>query len=156
MATVNTASEANKQAVTIQKIQAVTNSIGLEIPPSDLDDWHSLLASNQDSIDVVESLPDYLPLVDLDRFPRKDVHRPEVEDSEGNAWAWKVRIDGAAEGPLKGIRMALKDNIAVKDVPKLFGTDMFTDYVPDVDASKNHLMEGKVYAEFSSCGNEIA
>ena len=156
MATVNTASEANKQAVTIQKIQAVTNSLGLEIPPSDLDDWHSLLASNQDSIDVVESLPDYLPLVDLDRFPRKDVHRPEVEDNEGNAWAWKVRIDGAAEGPLKGIRMALKDNIAVKDVPMLFGTDMFTDYVPDVDASKNHLMEGKVYAEFSSCGNEIA
>ena len=35
--------------------------------------------------------------------------------------------------------MALKDNIAVKDVPMLFGTDMFTEYVPDVDASKNHF-----------------
>jgi hypothetical protein len=67
----------------------------------------------------------------------------------------KVRIDGSSEGPLKGMRMALKDNIAVKDVPMLFGTDMFTDYVPDVDASKNHLMERKVYAEFSSCRNEI-
>jgi amidase len=131
MATVNTASETNKQAVTLQKIQAVTTSLGLEIPPSDL------LASNQDSIDVVESLPDYLPLTDLDRFPRKDVHRPETKDNEGNAWAWKVRIDGTAEGPLKGMRMVLKDNIAVKDVPMLFGTDMFTYYVPDVDASKN-------------------
>jgi amidase len=145
MATVNTASDANKQAVTLQKIQAVTTSLGLKIPPSDLDDWHALLASNQDSIDVVESLPDYLPHVDLDRFPRKDVHRPEGKDNEGNAWAWKVRIDGASEGPLKGMRMALKDNIAVKDVPLLFGTDMFTDYVPDVDASKNSLIRGSVY-----------
>jgi amidase len=155
MATVNTASEANKQVITLQKIQAATTSLGVEISPSDLDDWHYLLASNQDSIDVVESLPDYLPFVDLDRFPRKEVHRPEAKDNEGNAWAWKVRIDGTSEGPLKGIRMALNDNIAVKDVPMLFGTDMFTNYVPDVDASKNHLRKRKVYAEFSSCRNEI-
>jgi amidase len=66
MATVNTASEAIKQAVTLQKVQAVATFLGLEIPPSDLDDWHSLLASNQDSVDVVESLPNSLPLVDLD------------------------------------------------------------------------------------------
>jgi Asp-tRNA(Asn)/Glu-tRNA(Gln) amidotransferase A subunit family amidase len=46
------------------------------------------------------------------------------------------------------MRMALKDNIAVKDLPMLFGTDMFTNYVPDVDASKNYLMKRKVYADF--------
>jgi Asp-tRNA(Asn)/Glu-tRNA(Gln) amidotransferase A subunit family amidase len=35
--------------------------------------------------------------------------------------------------------IALKDNIAVKDVPMLFGTDIFADYVPDVDASKKPI-----------------
>jgi len=136
MATTNTATNANKQTVTLERIRAITSSLGIEIPAQDLDDWHSLLASNQDSIDFVNSLPDYVPLVDLARFPRKDVHRPAVEENEGNAWAWKVTIDGEPEGPLKGMKMALKDNITVKDVPMLFGTDMFTDYVPDVDASK--------------------
>lgn len=135
MATVNTASNENKQTITLEKVVAVTSSLGVEIPTADLEDWHSLLASNQDSIDIVESLPDYLPHVDLKRFPRKHVHRPEPIDNEGNAWAWKVRIDGAEEGPLKGMTMALKDNITVKDVPMLFGTDLFTNYVPDVDAS---------------------
>lgn len=136
MATVNTASDANKQTVTLERILAVTSSLGVGIPAADIEDWHSLLASNQHSIDVVESLPDYLPYVDLERFPRKDVHRPKPKDNEGNAWAWKVRIEGAKEGPLKGLNVALKDNIAVKDVPMLFGTDMFTGYVPNVDASQ--------------------
>ncbi|KAF4622789.1 hypothetical protein G7Y89_g14237 [Cudoniella acicularis] len=136
MATVNTASAANKQAITLEKILAITSSIGLKLPTAELEDWHSLIASNQGSIDVVASLPDYLPFVDFDRFPRQDVHRPKPEGNKGNAWAWKARIEGAVEEPLKGIRMALKDNIAVKDVSMLFGTDMFTDYVPNVDASK--------------------
>ncbi|RFU34736.1 hypothetical protein B7463_g1623, partial [Scytalidium lignicola] len=135
MATVNTATEANKQAITLTKIQALTSSLGIKLAAGDLKDWHSLLASNQDSIDVVNALPDYVPFVDLARFARKNVHRPTVEQNEGNAWAWKVTIDGVPEGPLKGVRIALKDNIAVKDVPMLFGTDMFSDYVPNVDAT---------------------
>ncbi|CZR68188.1 related to amidase [Phialocephala subalpina] len=118
MATVNTASDVNKQTIILEKIKA-----------------HSLLASNQDSIHIVENLPDYLPTTDLERFPRRDVHRPKLEDNKGNAWAWKVRIEGAKEGPLKGVSMALKENIAVKDVPMLFGTNIFEDYVPDVDAT---------------------
>lgn len=135
MATVNTATDANKQTVTLEKIQAITSSLSIALPAADLENWHSLLASNQDSIDIVESLPDYLPLVDLQRFPRQDVYRPKPKDNEGNAWAWKVTIEGVNEGPLKGMKMALKDNIAVKDVPMLFGTDVFENYVPGVDAT---------------------
>jgi len=155
MATVNTASDANKQTVTLEKIQAVTSSLGVEILTRDLEDWHSLLASNQASIDIVESLPDYLPQVDLKRFPRKDVHRPEGRENEGNAWAWKVTIKGAVEGPLKGMRMALKDNIAVKDVPMLFGTDVFTDFVPDVDASKFPPSTGLIATDCQSRCDKI-
>ncbi|KAH6675871.1 amidase signature domain-containing protein [Halenospora varia] len=148
MATVHTASALNKETITLAKIQAITTSLGLKITEADLDDWHSLLASNQDSIDVVESLPDYLPIVDLERFPRQN----------------KCRIEGASKGPLKGMIMVLKDNIAVKDVPMLFGTDMFTDYTPDVDATvvtrlleAGAIIEGKAVCEnLSLCASSFS
>lgn len=139
MATVNTSSEANKDTVSLDKIQAIASSLGVKIAPEDLTDWHALLASNQDSIDIVHGLSDYLPTVDLDRFPRTNIHRPEPSDNEGNAWATKVTIEGVAEGTLRGMSIALKDNIAVKYVPMLFGTDLFADYVPDVDAGKKPI-----------------
>jgi hypothetical protein len=85
MATVNTASEANKDTVSLDKIQAIASSLGVKIAPEDLADWHALLASNQDSIDIVHGLSDYLPTVDLDRFPQTNIHRPEPSDNEGNA-----------------------------------------------------------------------
>ncbi|RDW56798.1 hypothetical protein BP5796_12865 [Coleophoma crateriformis] len=108
MEAVNSASDENKHSINLSKIHAVTSSLGLDIAPSELEDWQCLLASNQYSIDVVDNLPDYVPLVDLDQFPQKLVHLPPPHENEGHAWAWKVTIDGARDGPLKGMKLALK------------------------------------------------
>ncbi|KAF4627742.1 hypothetical protein G7Y89_g10409 [Cudoniella acicularis] len=90
--------------------------------------------------------------------------RKGLEDNEGNMWAWKARTEGAPEGPLRGMRMALKDNIVVKDVPMLFGTDIFTNYVPNVDATMvtrlleaGAIIEGKAVCEnLSLCASFIS
>jgi amidase len=136
MATLQSASASSKDIVSSEIIRDLLSDLGLELPPKELEEWKELIASVQDSIDVVEDLPDYVPHVDLKKFPRENIHRPEPCENSGNAWAWKVRIDGEAEGSLKGLTFCLKDNIAVKDVPMLVGTDIFTDYTPNVDASK--------------------
>lgn len=82
-------------------------------------------------------LLDYVPPVDQDRFPRKDVHFPNKEQNPHGAWAWKCSIVDKHEnaGKLKGKTFVLKDNIAVKDVPMLLGTNFIKDYVPDCDAT---------------------
>ncbi|KAF2793924.1 amidase signature enzyme [Melanomma pulvis-pyrius CBS 109.77] len=135
MATFGIASNANKQKITIRDVEKLTRDIGVDLPEHHKEEWRELIASVQDSIDIVQALPDYVPEVDLQRFPRENVHRPEKSVNPGNAWAWRATIEGDSEGPLKGVTFCLKDNICVKDVPMLVGTDVFTDYIPDVDAT---------------------
>jgi amidase len=73
--------------------------------------------------------------VNHEKYPRQNIHRPAQDQNSGNAWAWKARIEGDANGALSGVTFCLKDNISVAGVPMLLGTDMFTGYTPDVDAS---------------------
>lgn len=136
MATLSSASDLSKEKISVQDIIDLASSIGVQIKDSELVQWRDLVASVQDSIDVVEGLPDYVPIPDLETFPRLAFYRPERAQNPGNAWAWKVTINGAEKGPLCGLKFALKDNIAVKDVPMLVGTEVFTDYIPNIDASK--------------------
>jgi amidase len=78
-----------------------------------------------------------VPKVDAHRFPREDIHFPEEDNNSHGAWAWKCSIvdKQAKGGKLHGKTFALKDNIAVKDVPMLLGTNFIKDYVPDCDST---------------------
>lgn len=80
---------------------------------------------------------DYVPKVDHDRFLREDIHFSEPSENSHGAWAWKCSIADkqAKGGKLSGKAFALKDNIAVKDVPMLLGTNFIKGYVPDCDAT---------------------
>jgi amidase len=78
------------------------------------------------------TMEDYTPETDIVRFPREKVHFPEAESNPLGAWAWRCHIQDQEtnSGPLAGKTVAIKDNIAVKDVPMLLGTDFIKDYVP--------------------------
>jgi amidase len=80
---------------------------------------------------------DYIPVVDEERFPRENIHFPEKSANAHGAWAWKCDIvdKQAKSGKLQGKTFALKDNVAVKGVPMLLGTNFIKGYVPDCDAS---------------------
>lgn len=69
------------------------------------------------------------------KYPRGDLNRPEGDDNPFNAWFWQCRIAGADSGKLKGKRVVIKDNISVAGVPMMNGSDVFTDFVPDQDAT---------------------
>ncbi|KAF1845191.1 amidase signature enzyme [Cucurbitaria berberidis CBS 394.84] len=79
----------------------------------------------------------YVPPVDEERFPRENIHFPEKADNSHGAWAWKCSIvdKKAKGGKLQGKTFALKDNIAVKGVPMLLGTNFIKGLVPDCDAT---------------------
>ena len=67
-----------------------------------------------DGYNVVDQLPDNLPAV---RYPRTPGSRPSPEENKHNAWYYKTRIEGAAQGKLKGKRVVVKDNVMVAGVP---------------------------------------
>lgn len=81
---------------------------------------------------------DYIPQVDESRFPRKNIHFPEKSENSHGAWAWKCDIVDQKPntgGKLSGKKFAIKDNVAVKDVPMLLGTNFIQGFVPDCDAT---------------------
>lgn len=90
-------------------------------------------------------LIDYIPAVDLVRFPRTKVYQPGNNDNNNsntsenalNAWAWRCSIKDTQpnNGILAGKTIALKDMIAVKDVPMLMGTEFVQGHVPNLDAT---------------------
>lgn len=80
---------------------------------------------------------DYIPQVDLERFPRNDIHQMTQQDNPYGAWAWRCSIKDQLlnSGLLAGKTVALKDMIAVKDVPQLMGTEFVSGFVPNMDAT---------------------
>jgi amidase len=85
-----------------------------------------------DAYDLVDSLPDNLPPVG---YPRSAGSRPRVDENPHNAWAQRTVVPGAADGPLRGRTVVLKDNIMLADVPMANGSSTLEGYVPELDAT---------------------
>ena len=58
-----------------------------------------------------------------------------AEENPSNGWSWKCSIRGAAEGPLAGRTVGVKDNVCVAGVPMLNGSPIMEGYVPREDAT---------------------
>ncbi len=72
------------------------------------------------------------PMVSAAREPG---YRPSPEEDPLNAWMWKCRIEGAAEGLLAGKTVSYKDHIAVAGIPMSFGSFALEGFIPDFDAT---------------------
>ena len=81
----------------------------------------------------LDELPDeVLPVT----YPRADTgHRPIGEENPSNGWTWRCSIPGAAEGPLAGRTVGVKDNVCVAGIPMLNGSPIMEGYVPREDAT---------------------
>lgn len=77
-----------------------------------------------------ETVLDYVPQTDEQRFPRENIYFPDKTQNSHGAWAWRCSIvdQDSKDGKLAGKTFAVKDNVAVKDVPMLLGTDFIKDY----------------------------
>ena len=68
---------------------------------------------------------------------------PQSSENPLGAWAWRCHIEDKVKkgGVLAGRTVAIKDNIAVKGVPMLLGTDFIKDYTPvSIAASLCHII----------------
>ncbi|KAL4244303.1 Amidase signature (AS) superfamily protein [Abortiporus biennis] len=127
-------------AATKVLVQNLASTIGLQVSPNLEDDYTEMLSSGIAAMEKVVSMDDFLPTPELKRFPRKDVYRPSPQDNPFNAWATKATVknaneEEAASGMLYGKTVVLKDNIALAGVPCEFGTSVFSDWVPTLDAT---------------------
>jgi amidase len=111
---------------------AIAREFHFTIPPEQLPSFQAVLEgflAPYDRLDQLEE-PRQTP-----RYSRDAGAAPRPGDNRLGAWAWRVRVEGAASGPLAGRTIAIKDNVAVAGVPMRNGTDLLEGYVPDEDAT---------------------
>ncbi|KAK9459217.1 amidase signature enzyme [Lipomyces oligophaga] len=122
------------------ELEEVASSVGVKVPQEDLMAYRTLLSGLEDAVNTIIAEDDYVPEVDIERFPRTDISYSKI-DNQFNAWAYKVKIKSTKskdlEGLLKGKILAIKDNVNIAGVPSLLGTDVIPQgaFVPSYDAT---------------------
>ena len=113
-------------------LRAIAQRFHFTIPDDQMPSFEALLEGFLAPYDRLDELAE--PRRES-RYPRDGGAPPSPEDNPLGAWAWRVRIEGAASGPLAGRTIAIKDNIAVAGVPMNNGTALLDGYRPDEDAT---------------------
>ncbi len=120
------------QRPTQAQLKEVVAELGMDMPDDRIREFLDTMQATLDAYDVVEALPDHLPPV---KYPRRSFAHPADGENPYNAWYVRTDIRGAAEGPLAGRTVALKDNVCLASVPMMNGASTLEGYVPDVDAT---------------------
>ena len=133
------------KAPSTEQIVEVGAQLGMSLSEDEAAQYLAAMQPMLAGYGVVDSMPDELPEV---RYPRVPGHRPTGDENPHNGWYWKTAIEGAAEGPLAGKRVGIKDNVCVAGVPMMNGASVLEGYVPEVDAT--------VVSRILDAGGEIA
>jgi amidase len=117
---------------TLGQFRELADELGFTFTEADLAAHRDALGPAFEAYNRLDQMSDELPPVGYPRLPGR---RPGPEENRGGAWYVKTEIAGAADGPLRGKKVALKDNICVAGVPMMNGASTMEGYVPDVDAT---------------------
>lgn len=117
---------------TVADLRRIAETGGFAMADADLHDIAELCGTLGPAYDRIAKLASpKLPV----RYPRDRGWQPQATENGLNAWAWKCEIEGAAEGPLKGIHVGIKDNISVAGMPMRNGSDLLEGFEADEDAT---------------------
>jgi amidase len=120
------------KAPTEEQLRDVATELGMSFTDEDLLTHLAALAPSIAAYNLLDRLPDELPVV---KYPRTPGYRPAPAENEHNAWYVKTNVQGAPAGKLSGKKVVLKDNICLAGVPMMNGASTLEGYVPDVDAT---------------------
>ncbi len=117
---------------TLAQVQQIANDLHLGLDETEAKEYLRLMKGMLDTYDVVDALPDELPVA---HYPRTAGYQPDAEENPLNAWYMKCNVRGAPTGPLSGKQIVLKDTICLSGVRMMNGSSILDGYVPDVDAT---------------------
>ena len=117
---------------TFAQMKDIVAELGMNMSDDRIQEFLDTMQGSLDAYDIVDSMPDYLPIV---HYPRTSGYRPSEQENPLNAWFVKTEIRGAPRGPLQGKTVALKDNVCLAGVPMMNGASTLKGYTPDVDAT---------------------
>lgn len=134
------------------QMRAMADRFSMSMSDDELGQFSAVMEGYIQSYDRVNAAPDNLPVT---RYPRNPGYRPGPSENALNAWYYKTEVHGAVDGPLRGKRIVLKDNIALAGVPMMNGSAILEGYTPEIDATvvTRLLDAGAIIAGKAHCEN---
>lgn len=122
----------NVMKPTVQQVEHMLLDLGVSDRAHVAPEYLQALLPLINALDIGNHLPE---VVAHSKYPRGEGYRPSADENPLNAWAIKVRVEGAPEGRLHGRTIALKDTVMLAGVPLSAGTSILDGYVPQMDAT---------------------
>jgi amidase len=121
------------QPPTRRRLERLAETFNLTLTESELEVFSAAAGPALAALTRLDEYADeQLPV----KYARADLgHRPVGEENPGNGWSWVCSIPGAADGPLAGKRVGIKDNVCLAGIPMLNGSPIMEGYVPREDAT---------------------
>ena len=113
-------------------LSASAQRFGLTLSDDQMRTYEELVSGGMASYNEVESLYEQTA---PDGPTGRESSFPSAADNPLGAWYVKTDIKGAPGGPLTGVRIVIKDNIAVADVPMMNGSVPVEGFGPRYDAT---------------------
>lgn len=127
------------------ELARIAEALRLPLDEAELSSYATLADTTLERFSRLDALPD---TVLEPRYPHRDSGRPpDPENNPHHGWAWCCSITEAEQGPLAGVRVAVKDTVEVAGVPMRIGTPIMDGFVPREDAT--------VVARVLDAGGEI-
>jgi amidase len=119
----------------VEEVVAVAKELGIHLGPEEAVLYRKYLMAQLQEFDtfVQARLEEHRP--PMVTAARQLGYRPRPDEDPLNAWMWKCRIEGAANGLLAGKTISYKDHIAVAGMPMSFGSFALEGFIPDFDAT---------------------
>jgi amidase len=115
-----------------QELVAVSKTLGLSLNEEALAELTRLSASTFDAYRLL----DRFQIDDPASYPSHDGGAaPSPQQNPYGAWSRITDVRDNSDGPLKGMRVALKDSIFLAGVPMSAGNGLIDGFIPDFDAT---------------------
>jgi len=119
----------------VDEVVAVAKQLGINLSPEEAVLYQRFLIEQMSQLDAFVQARVEEPKPPMASARREPGHRPTPAEDPLNAWMWKCRIEGAADGSLKGKTVSFKDHIAIAGMPMSFGSFALDGFIPDFDAT---------------------
>src|SRR5215467_4174735 len=119
----------------VDEVVAVARELGIHLSAEEAVLYRKHLMEQLSQLDAFVHARVEEPRPPMMSAGRKPGSRPTPAEDPLNAWMWKCRIEGAAEGLLKGKTVSFKDHIAIAGMPMSFGSFALDGFTPDFDAT---------------------
>jgi len=115
-------------------LRRFAEELGLRLSPEAISQYQSLLTYSLSAYETVQETAARVTSDPATPFPRYGERVADDSDPH-NAWITRCAIDGSADGPLAGVDVAVKDNVAVAGIEMTCGSRVLEGYEPARDAT---------------------